>query len=82
MQLRLAEAPAAAGGSTPRLLGVLLSGMTFQGEQWRLATVGEWEASGVNLPQPEVAETLRLVCRDLFALLGEGPAATACDEAA
>ena len=44
--------------------------MTFQGEQWRLATVGEWEASGVNLPQPEVAETLRLVCRDLFALLG------------
>lgn len=83
MQLRLAEAPVAGGGGTPRLLGVLLSGMTFQGEQWRLATVGDWEASGVNLPQPEVAEKLRLVCRDLFALLGEGPAAAdASDEAA
>jgi len=36
IQLRLSEAPAQAGsGGKPRLLGVLISGMTFQGEQWR-----------------------------------------------
>jgi hypothetical protein len=44
--------------------------MTFQGEQWRLATVGDWRPNGPNLPNPDVVETLRQVCRELFDLLG------------
>ncbi len=74
MQLRLTEAPGAGDSpSPPRLLGVLISGMTFQGEQWRLATVGEWQPSGPHLPRPEVVEKLQLVCRDLFRLLPGAP---------
>ncbi len=72
MQLRLAEAPGPSEGP-PRLLGVLISGMTFQGEQWRLATVGDWRPSGANTPDPEVVEKLQQVCRDLFALLDGEP---------
>ncbi|MCP9841331.1 MAG: hypothetical protein WBN80_10955 [Prochlorococcaceae cyanobacterium] len=72
MQLRLAAAPAPAQGP-PRLLGVVLSGMTFQGEQWRLATVGDWRPSGPNLPQAEVVEKLQQVCRELFTLLARDP---------
>ncbi|APD48142.1 hypothetical protein KQ302_02655 [Synechococcus sp. CS-602] len=76
IQLRLSEAPAQAGsGGKPRLLGVLISGMTFQGEQWRLATVGDWQPSGPHPPQPEVAQTLQQICRQLFDLLARGPAA-------
>ena len=70
IQLRLAESPGRGpGAGPPRLLGVVISGMTFQGEQWRLATVGDWRASGPNLPRPEVVATLQQVCRDLFALM-------------
>jgi hypothetical protein len=72
MQLRLAEAPGPSEGA-PRLLGVLISGMTFQGEQWRLATVGDWRPSGANPPDPAVVEKLQHVCRDLFALLAGEP---------
>ncbi len=76
IQLRLSEAPApAVSGGKPRLLGVLISGMTFQGEQWRLATVGDWQPSGPHPPQPEVAQTLQQICRQLFDLLARGPAA-------
>jgi hypothetical protein len=71
MQLRLTEAPAVGRPQgRPRLLGVLISGITFQGEQWRLATVGDWRPSGPNLPNPDVVESLRQVCRELFDLLG------------
>ena len=74
IQLRLAEAPGQGGTQAPpRLLGVLISGMTFQGEQWRLATVGDWQPSGPNLPQPAVVAVLQQVCRDLFALMGPEP---------
>jgi len=70
IQLRLREPPSQAGpGGTPRLLGVLISGMTFQGEQWRLATVGDWQPRGPQPPQPEVARTLQQICRELFDLL-------------
>ncbi|CAK6697373.1 MULTISPECIES: hypothetical protein [unclassified Synechococcus] len=72
MQLRLAAAPAPEQGP-PRLLGVVLSGMTFQGEQWRLATVGDWCPSGPNLPRPDVVEKLQQVCRELFTLLARDP---------
>lgn len=65
MQLRLS---AGAAEDQRRLLGVLMRGMTYDGERWRLATVGEWQPAGPHLPQPEQIKRLRQICRELFEL--------------
>jgi hypothetical protein len=65
VQLRLDAAPAL---GRPRLLGVVIRGLTYDSERWRLATVGDWQPSGSHLPQPAVIERLQQVCRELFAL--------------
>ncbi|MFN9071848.1 MAG: hypothetical protein ACK5WI_13360, partial [Cyanobacteriota bacterium] len=57
-----------AQGGRPRLLGVLLRGLTYESERWRLATVGDWQPSGTHLPSPVVVEGLQELCRELFAL--------------
>jgi hypothetical protein len=70
VQLRLERPPAGGGGGRPRLLGVLIRGLTYEStsERWRLATVGDWQPSGSHLPHPEVADELQGFCRELFAL--------------
>jgi|TARA_E500000178_G_scaffold325052_1_gene352075 hypothetical protein len=68
VQLRFPEG-GLSGQRTPHLLGILISGMTFQGEQWRLATVGSWPISGQKPPTDAVVEDLRGFCSDLFELL-------------
>jgi hypothetical protein len=81
VQLRLERAPQAQGApqaqalpggaastGRPRLLGVVIRGLTYESERWRLATVGDWQPSGSHLPQPEVVARLQQVCRELFAL--------------
>jgi hypothetical protein len=50
------------------LLGVLMRGMTYEGERWRLATVGDWQPAGSHLPQPDQVKQLREICQDLFEL--------------
>ena len=75
LQLRLKPQAAGDAAATPELLGVLMRGMTFDGERWRLATMGDWRPEGSHLPQPEQAEQLRGICRDLFDLFAN-PAAT------
>ncbi len=52
----------------PHLLGVLIRGMTFDGERWRLATLGDWQPTGQHLPAPGQIDQLHSICRDLFAL--------------
>ncbi len=52
----------------PRLIGIIMRGMTFDGERWRLATIGNWEPTGVHLPQPAAMKELQSICRDLFDL--------------
>ena len=74
VQLRL-ERPASQGDGRPRLLGVLIRGLTYESERWRLATVGDWCPSGSHLPQTEVSERLRRICRELFQLFGSDHAA-------
>jgi len=71
---------AGAGGSPgrPRLLGVVVRGLTYESERWRLATLGDWRPSGSHLPQPEVTEKLQGFCRELFELF-EGGASSAED---
>jgi hypothetical protein len=73
MQLRLK--PGSDARNAPALLGVLMRGMTYDGERWRLATMGDWEPEGSHLPQPEQVQQLRGICRDLFDLFSD-PAAT------
>ena len=51
-----------------RLLGVLMRGMTYDGERWRLATVGEWLPEGSHLPQQQQVKQLQQICRELFEL--------------
>ena len=73
VQLRLERAPEGAAGAAvrPRLLGVLIRGLTYESERWRLATVGDWQPSGSHLPRPEVVEKLQQACRELFDLFGD-----------
>ena len=75
LQLRLKPASDADALNAPALLGVLMRGMTYDGERWRLATMGDWEPEGSHLPQPEQVQQLRGICRDLFDLFAN-PAAT------
>ena len=75
LQLRLDAAPAS---GRPRLLGVVVRGLTYESERWRLATVGDWQPSGSHLPDAAVALKLQSVCRDLFDLFnGAGADAAA-----
>jgi hypothetical protein len=68
VQLRLEHSPRGPQGGRPRLLGVLLRGLTYESERWRLATLGDWQPSGPHLPSPVVVEGLQELCRELFAL--------------
>jgi hypothetical protein len=65
VQLQLESAPA---GGRPRLLGVLIRGLTYESERWRLATMGDWQPSGTHRPHSAVTEALQQFCRELFGL--------------
>ena len=52
----------------PHLVGILMRGMTFDGERWRLATLGDWKPTGSYVPQLAEQAKLKGICRDLFAL--------------
>ena len=65
MQLRISTE---GGDEQLRLLGVLMRGMTYDGERWRLATIGEWLPEGTHLPQQQQVMQLQQICRDLFEL--------------
>ncbi|KGG14636.1 MULTISPECIES: hypothetical protein [unclassified Prochlorococcus] len=52
----------------PRLLGVIIRGISFDGERWRLSTLGDWKPTGSHLPQPLIRDQLHSLCRDLFTL--------------
>ena len=54
--------------TSAQLLGVLIRGMSFDGERWRLATVGDWKVIGSHLHHSSEMESLRSICRDLFKL--------------
>ena len=68
MQLRLKPGSDADARNAPALLGVLMRGMTYDGERWRLATIGEWLPEGTHLPQQQQVKQLQQICRELFEL--------------
>ena len=49
-----------------------MRGMTFEGERWRLGTVGNWLPAGPHLPQRDQVEQLQLICRELFEVFEKG----------
>ncbi len=57
-----------ANSSLPQLLGILIRGMTFDGERWRLATIGDWEPRGSHLPNSLEVKQLQSICRGVFEL--------------
>ena len=74
VQLRL-QRPPEGGSGRPQLLGVLIRGLTYDAERWRLATVGDWIPSGTHLPEPSVVKALQGFCRALFDLFLDSRAA-------
>jgi hypothetical protein len=73
VQLHLEGSPQGALAARPRLLGVLIRGLTYESERWRLTTLGDWQPSGSHLPHPAVVETLQGLCRGLFELFDAAP---------
>ncbi|MFL2513278.1 MAG: hypothetical protein ACJ0GY_09495 [Synechococcus sp.] len=72
LQLRLNSDTEGMASSSPDLLGVVMRGMTFDGERWRLATLGDWLPAGPHLPQPDQVERLQVICRELFEVFEKG----------
>jgi len=70
VQLRLERSPQGGPAVRPRLLGVLIRGLTYEAERWRFTTLGDWQPSGSHLPHPAVVGSLQGLCRELFVLFG------------
>jgi len=66
VQLRVKEA--SPQKDHPVLLGVMIRGMTYEGERWRLVTIDNWAPTGSHLPQQEQVGQLQEICRELFTL--------------
>ena len=52
----------------PYLLGVIIRGITYEGERWRLTTLGDWQPTGTYLPNSVQTDQLKDICRDIFCL--------------
>ncbi|GAB4135168.1 MAG: hypothetical protein Fur0046_07680 [Cyanobacteria bacterium J069] len=61
---------AADGAIAParRLIGIEAVGLTHQGEQWRLSTVGDWGVIGDQQPVAEIQTQLRSFCTQVYDL--------------
>jgi hypothetical protein len=74
VQIRLFEDEAATETSegaiaqTRRVIGLEAVGLTHQGEQWRLSTVGEWRVLGTQQPVEEIQTRLRSFCTQVYEL--------------
>ena len=66
VQLQFKTSP----GQQGQLLGLVLLGISFRGEQWRLATLGPWRPEGKDTPAEDVSQALQHFCRDVFQLFG------------
>lgn len=72
VQLRFKSEASGIDVSDPSLLGIVMRGMTFDGERWRLATLGDWLPAGPHLPHPAQVEQLQLICREMFEVFEHG----------
>jgi hypothetical protein len=54
--------------SSLSFIGLEVAGFDHRGKQWRLSTVNEWQFEGDLQPYPEIADKLKLYCRQIFEL--------------
>jgi hypothetical protein len=50
------------------LIGIEASGFGYQGKQWTISTVDDWQFIGPYLPTDEFANRLKHFCRNVFEL--------------
>lgn len=55
-------------GETSRLIGLEVLGFSYNGEQWRLSTVGDWPVRGEKRPAEEKLDLLKTFCRQVYEL--------------
>lgn len=51
-----------------RLIGLEVIGFSYNGEQWRLTTVGDWGILGEKSPSQENIDKLKVFCRQAYEL--------------
>ncbi|NJN30537.1 MAG: hypothetical protein HC824_08980 [Synechococcales cyanobacterium RM1_1_8] len=60
-------------GNSPRLIGLEVLGFSYNGEQWRLSTVGDWPVVGEKRPAEEKLDLLKTFCRQVYELFNSPP---------
>lgn len=65
VQIRFYEDPST---TVRRVIGLDAVGFSFNGEQWRLSTVANWQFQGSPQPVEENQEKLKIFCRQVFEL--------------
>ncbi len=51
-----------------RLLGLELLGFSYEGEEWRLSTIGLWQFLGRKAPVPDIQDKFKHFCQQMFNL--------------
>lgn len=73
VQIRLHSDP---DSTIHRLIGLEILGFSYEGEEWRLSTVGIWTFLGRKTPVPDIQERFKRFCEQLFILFrGTSPKA-------
>lgn len=54
-----------------QVIGIELAGFDYEGQQWKLSTIGMWQFIGQNIPSVEAAAKLEGICRQIFALFND-----------
>ena len=65
VQIRLHSDPES---SICSLIGLEILGFSYDGEEWRLSTVGNWDFLGRKTPVPEIQEKFKRFCEQMFVL--------------
>lgn len=52
----------------PHLIGLEIVGFSYEGEEWRLSTIAQWQFLGNKQPVAEIQDKFRHFCRQVFIL--------------
>jgi len=68
IQIRFYQDPV---NNSRRAIGVEVAGFDHRGEAWRLSTVENWSFVGASLPNHEVGEKLKQICRQILEVFNQ-----------
>ncbi|BAY10587.1 hypothetical protein [Calothrix sp. NIES-2098] len=63
IQIRFYQDPVS---NSRRAIGIEVAAFDHRGEAWRLSTIDNWSIVGASIPSPQVAEKLKLICRQIL----------------